>query len=196
MMSALKAGFKVPHSIHPQIQLEISTNETSNGSCDLHALIRTNDKIFFDPYELEDLWSPNQKTATMKFLPTGWKLDPPVPDLERPVKYGFRLHTDSDEESDERVVENTLSIILHRPMIDKGNILDLVIPAHARYQRPTETGYKEIRLDTALVSMNISSNIVDDVDVHAWWACASQRMNGKPVNPDTFLYILRSSHHR
>jgi len=165
--SHLLTGFVRPHSLHPKIHLEIYGHGIKD--CDLHAIIRTNDKIFFDPYELEDLWKPNSRS----FTPSGWSLEPPVPDLERPVKYGFRntKGNDTADVIDYHSVENTLYMRVERNEIYHGDqAVVWQVPTHARYQQPNESGYTEV---TIAGKGARTGELASDVDIRAIWACSS-----------------------
>lgn len=169
--SHLLTGFVRPHSLHPKIHLEVHGSGIKD--CDLHAVIRTNDKIFFDPYELEDLWKIN----TRSFVPSGWSLEPPVPDLERPVKYGFRFTTGNDTTGavGYRGIENTLYMRIERnqtPRKDEAFVWQ--VPAHARYQQPNESGYTEV---TIAGKDAMTGEMAGDVDVRAIWACSSAQQD-------------------
>jgi hypothetical protein len=165
--SHLLTGFVRPHSLHPKIHLELSGPGIKD--CDLHAIIRTNDKIFFDPYELEDLWKSN----TRSFAPSGWSLVPPVPDLERPVKYGFRSTKGNNtmDAIDYRAVENTLYMRVEGNQTPGPHgAFVLQVPAHARYQQPNDSGYTEV---TIAGKDATTGGLASDVDVRAVWACSS-----------------------
>ncbi|KAG7529607.1 hypothetical protein FFLO_05538 [Filobasidium floriforme] len=161
-LTNIATGFIRPHSIHPKIQVDVSGSRSKG--CDLHLFVRTNDKIFFDPYELEDLWQPTGSTIGRPNEVVSWNLSPVSPDLERPVKYGFR----SSNETDESAVENKLHVQLAWPSSDQ---LQHVIPAHARYQQPKESGYDEVRISTVDSSQ---TGLGADVDVRAVWSCSEE----------------------
>jgi hypothetical protein len=165
--SHLLTGFIRPHSLHPKIHLEITGHGITE--CDLHTIIRTNDKIFFDPYELEDLWKSNARSL----IPTGWSLSPPVPDLERPVKYGFRPTKGNITTNaiDYRAVENTLYMRIESSRTQyQDQTLAWQVPTHARYQQPNEMGYTEVTIAGMAADAGEMEN---DVDVRAIWACSS-----------------------
>lgn len=161
-LTNIAAGFTRPHSIHPKIQVDVSGSRSQG--CGLHLFVRTNDKIFFDPYELEDLWQPTGSTIERSNEVVSWNLSPVSPDLERPVKYGFR----SSNETDESAVENKLHVQLEWSSSDQ---LQHVIPAHARYQQPDESGYREIRISTV---DSRQTGLDADVDVRAVWSCSEE----------------------
>lgn len=158
-LTNIAAGFIRPHSIHPKIQVDVSGSRSKG--CGLHLFVRTNDKIFFDPYELEDLWNPTGATIGRPNEVVSWNLSPASPDLERPVKYGFR----SSNETDESAVDNKLHVQLEWSSSDQ---LQHVIPTHARYQHPDESGYREIRISTI---DSRQTELDADVDVRAVWSC-------------------------
>jgi hypothetical protein len=172
-LTNIAAGFIRPHSIHPKIQVDVSGSRSKG--CDLHLFVRTNDKIFFDPYELEDLWQPTGATIARPSEVVSWKLFPTKPDLERPVKYGFR----SSNETDEHAVENKLHVQLEW---SSSGQLQHVIPAHARYQQPDESGYREIwisMVDSRQIGLDA------DVDVRAVWSCFEESESLGVSNIDT-----------
>jgi hypothetical protein len=159
----LAAVFVRPHSIHPKIQVDLSGSQPEE--CDLHLFVRTNDKIFFDPHELEDLWQPSGASSERLSEVVSWDLFPAVPDLERPVKYGFRASEKTDETA---TVENQLHIQLEW---STAGPLQRVIPTHARYQQPDESGYREVRITTVGLRQ---TGFEADVDVRAAWSCPGE----------------------
>jgi hypothetical protein len=179
-LTNIAAGFIRPHSIHPKIKVDVSGSRSKE--CDLHLFVRTNDKIFFDPYELEDLWQPTGATIGRPNEVVLWNLSPVSPDLERPVKYGFR----SSNETDESAVENKLHVQLAWPASDR---LQHVIPAHARYQQPDESGYREVRMSTVDSSQ---TGLDADVDVRAVWSCSEESESPGMSNIDTIYSCSQS----
>ena len=162
-MSTISAGFIHPHSIHPKIQVDVSGHQAKG--CSLHLFLRTNDKLFFDPYELEDSWRPSGASLGGHDDITSWDLVPAVPDLERPVKYGYKALKETHNET---TVENKLYFELVRRSTSS---LQVLVPTHARYQQPDESGYREIRI-SAVDSRQ--TNFEKDVDVRALWSCRQE----------------------
>lgn len=158
--TTISTGFVQPHSIHPKIQVDISGHQAKG--CDLHLFVWTNDKIFFDPYEIEDIWQPSGVSLGNPIEVISWDLSPSVPDLERPVKYGFE---GSKEMHNETVVENQLHVQLAWP---SAGPLQHSITAHARYQQPDTSGYRQVRISAA---DSTASAFAFDVDVRALWSC-------------------------
>lgn len=63
---------------------------------ELHLFVEFNDRLFIDVYELADQWGPSSSASVLSENGPAegahmyWTIYPEVPDLERPVKYGFR----------------------------------------------------------------------------------------------------------
>lgn len=190
----LQAGFRVPTTLHPQVSVELHPLQGTSvpQDCSLHLWIQTNDKLFFDPYELEDRWpaesdlsdSIQEAQAFQKggrtTGPRMWTVDPVTPDLERPVKYGFRSSQQGDDDTrrEERLVENTLYMYMDHVLpidVTSHSSLEWNVPSHARYLQPCQDGYHSVIIGGSDLSTprNESSQLANDVDVLAVLACQS-----------------------
>ncbi|KAJ9107315.1 hypothetical protein QFC21_000765 [Naganishia friedmannii] len=122
--STYTAHFSQPPSLHPTIHIRHlpagtpppPPNDHPLPHCRRHTLVYLNDRLFIDPYELEDRWGAGNvlfpedngknhvaaadepKTRLVDERHTAppaqtrritWSLTPGTPDLERPVRYGF-----------------------------------------------------------------------------------------------------------
>lgn len=129
-----------------------------------------------------------------------WELTPPVPDLERPVRYGFRLgEGEVADRAEERVVENQLHIRYDSngasSRIVKGDMGGaragwmMEIPTHARYQQPHESGYREVMIGVVSPLANDRQDrawkegegrvLENDIDVMGVLACGEPSPKGK-----------------
>lgn len=215
---SIQASFLHPHSLHPKIVLTLTlptftinpSPSPNQSSCTLHTLLFLNDKLFLDPYELEDLWprppqgkGKNGGSASVPvpvLTPTGWILKPEVPDLERPVRYGFRLPPGHEMgPSEESVVESYLQI--HHDLDDsvtstpngperKRSHWMIEIPTHARYQQPHQSGYRNVSIGAVSATNNqdvqTTTTIIErqyqlkrDIDVMGVLACSRPLDDGE-----------------
>ncbi|KAJ9100706.1 hypothetical protein QFC20_005399 [Naganishia adeliensis] len=233
------AFFSHPPLIHPTVHFRLhgpsSPARNDDGSDTLDCALRTtvylNDRLFIDPYELEDRWGPasvddgelwhapsNSHAQAQATIPTErsrhsskdleqnepvreapairWKLEPPVPDLERPVRYQFtrRIEVanhnyqprpssaadDAIHQAQPEIHDYPYEAVLHiiqqtySSSMNLDGSLDMDIPTHMRYQEPSssEDGYRQILLGDVQTPAE-EGEPPQDVILDVSWSCRS-----------------------
>lgn len=239
------AFFSHPPLIHPTVHLRVhgqsSPTLDDDGShtldCALYTTVYLNDRLFIDPYELEDRWGSasvddgessytrhnTQISKDQASIPIGpnhqipkdleqnepvhvapairWKLEPSVPDLERPVRYEFtrrmkaanhnyqpRPSSAADDATHQAQPENRkhpYEAVLHivqqasSSTKDDNASFDMDIPTHMRYQEASkfDSGYRQVMLGD-VQSPAPAENPAEDVLLDISWSCRSAASPG------------------
>jgi hypothetical protein len=219
-----EAYFSLPALIHPTLHLRVngSTAPLSNDDskhpprCSLCTTVYMTDRLFVDPFELEDRWGPRDRSAGLEDwrLDSGyltgtinrtsfrhhkttkpqdseppnsdattlirWTLDPETPDLERPVRYGFKRKLSRPEhiynpqqtlDTADHPYEAVLQVSRRFPTLESEieRDYDLDIPTHMRYQEPStsDDGYRIVTLGDIESTEQHEKDLLLDV----FWVC-------------------------
>ncbi|KAF4591599.1 protein pbn1 [Ophiocordyceps camponoti-floridani] len=141
--ASFSSGFLAPMGLHPTLQLRLSTDtmaaDVDAGECVPYAHLTLPRAVFADRYQLEDkllLASKNLSALRHSTLPV---------DLEAP-EYATKTWGSS------------ILLELKPPMPPSGQAWTVEVPLHARYLKPTASGYDEVQVPYPAV----------------FWACSSE----------------------